>query len=374
MINRIYSDLISKQLKVNNKVLVLYGARQIGKTTMLKNLNSSLKTLWINGDLKRNQEILSQNDIQVIKDFIDDNELLIIDEAQNIRDIGNVLKIIYDEFPQVKVIATGSSSLELANELKEPLTGRSKTLQMYPIAMMELRKTKSIIDLKDELFTYLNYGMYPEVLTLKGAESKKAHLMELVSAYLYKDVLQLNNIKHSDKIYKLLQLLAYQIGSLVSIHEIANALKINQETVNHYIDLLEKGFVIKRLSGLSNNPRKEISKMDKFYFIDVGIRNAIINNFSDIEIRNDKGALWENFIFMERQKYLSYKGLTSQSYFWRRYSGAEIDLVEQRDGIFHAFEFKWKNKKTKVPASWEEDYPNNTYTCVDVDSFKNFVI
>jgi predicted AAA+ superfamily ATPase len=374
MINRIYSDLISKQLKVNNKVLVLYGARQIGKTTMLKNLNSSLKTLWINGDLKRNQEILSQNDIQVIKDFIDDNELLIIDEAQNIRDIGNVLKIIYDEFPQVKVIATGSSSLELANELKEPLTGRSKTLQMYPIAMMELRKTKSIIDLKDELFTYLNYGMYPEVLTLKGAESKKAHLMELVSAYLYKDVLQLNNIKHSDKIYKLLQLLAYQIGSLVSIHEIANALKINQETVNHYIDLLEKGFVIKRLSGLSNNPRKEISKMDKFYFIDVGIRNAIINNFSDIEIRNDKGALWENFIFMERQKYLSYKGITSQSYFWRRYSGSEIDLVEQRDGIFHAFEFKWKNKKTKVPASWEEDYPNNTYTCVDVDSFKNFVI
>jgi uncharacterized protein len=374
MIQRLFANIITKQLSVNNKVIVLYGARQIGKTTLLKSLKTNKKTLWINGDLKRNQDILSQNDLTVIKDFIDDNELLIIDEAQNIPNIGLVLKILYDEFPNIQIIATGSSAIELASETKEPLTGRSKTFQMYPISLMELRKTKSIIDIKDELPMYLKYGMYPEILMLKGSESKQAHLHELVSAYLYKDILQLNNIKHSDKIYKLLQLLAYQIGSLVSIHEIANTLGINQETVNHYIDLLEKGFVIQRLSGLSNNSRKEISKMDKFYFVDVGIRNAVINNFNDIELRNDKGAIWENFIFIERQKYLSYNEIVVRNYFWRRYSGAEIDLVEQKDGVFNAFEFKWLNKKTKVPKSWTEDYPNYTYNVVDTENFKDFVI
>jgi predicted AAA+ superfamily ATPase len=374
MIQRLFANIIAKQLSVNNKVIVLYGARQIGKTTMLKSLKTNKKTLWINGDLKRNQDILSQNDLTVIKDFIDDNELLIIDEAQNIPNIGLVLKILYDEFPNIQIIATGSSAIELASETKEPLTGRSKTFQMYPISLMELRKTKSIIDIKDELPMYLKYGMYPEILMLKGSESKQAHLQELVSAYLYKDILQLNNIKHSDKIYKLLQLLAYQIGSLVSIHEIANTLGINQETVNHYIDLLEKGFVIQRLSGLSNNPRKEISKMDKFYFVDVGIRNAIINNFNAIELRNDKGALWENFIYIERQKFLSYNEIVTRNYFWRRYSGAEIDLVEQKDGVFNAFEFKWLNKNTKVPKSWAEDYPNYTYNVVDTENFKDFVI
>jgi uncharacterized protein len=374
VIYRLAIDIIKNELSRHRKVIVMYGARQTGKTTLLKSLKESKKTLWVNGDLQRNQDVLSRKDLTIIRELIDDNELLIIDEAQNIQDIGSVLKIIYDEIPEVQVIATGSSSLELASVTMEPLTGRSKTIHLYPVSIQELRQTMSVFDIKSELPLYLKYGMYPEILTLSGAKSKQAQLQELVTAYLYKDILQLSNIRHSDKIHKLLQLLAYQIGSLVSVNEISNTLGLNHETVNHYLDLLEKGFVIKRLSGLSNNPRKEISKMDKFYFIDVGVRNAIISNFSDIELRNDKGALWENFIFMERQKFLSYNNISCNSYFWRRYSGAEIDLIEQRDGLYHAFEIKWNAKKHKVPDSWVNTYPNHTFSVINSENFMEFVV
>lgn len=374
MIYRSISDFISDEIRLKNKVIVMYGARQTGKTTLLKSIKTNKKILWLNGDLQRNQDVLSKKDLTIIRELIDDNELLIIDEAQNIPEIGSVLKVIYDEIPEVQVIATGSSSLELASATMEPLTGRSKTIQLYPVSIQELRKTMSVFDIKSELPVYLKYGMYPEILTLAGANSKQAHLKELVTAYLYKDILQLANIRHSDKIHKLLQLLAYQIGSLVSVNEISNTLGLNHETVNHYLDLLEQGFIIKRLSGLSNNPRNEISKMDKFYFIDVGVRNAIISNFSDMDLRNDKGAIWENFIFMERQKYLSYNHISCNSYFWRRYSGAEIDLVEQRDGIYHAFEIKWNPKKRKVPDSWVKDYPNHTFDVINSENFVSYVV
>lgn len=374
MLHRIMSDNIFNQLKTNHKIIVLYGARQIGKTTLLKSINLNKKTIWINGDLKQYQDILSQNDQAKLKELIDDNELLIVDEAQNIPNIGQTLKIIYDEFPNVQVIAKGSSSLELASTTQEALTGRSKTFQMFPISMQELRRTNSVFDLKSNLSNYLKYGMYPEILTIENASAKQSHLQELVSAYLYKDILQLSNIRHSDKIHKLLQLLAFQIGSLVSVNEISNSLGLNHETVNNYLDLLEKGFIIKRLSGLSQNPRKEISKMDKFYFVDIGIRNALIQNFNDMELRTDKGALWENFIFMERQKYLSNNQISCNSYFWRRYSGAEIDLIEQREGKYFAFEFKWKNKKVKAPQSWIEDYPNQEFSAIDTENFMEFVL
>jgi len=376
MVERILTTNILQQLQNSRKVIVLYGARQIGKTTLIKTLQKeySGKCLLLNGDLKNVQDTLSSQDLETFKNTVDDNDLLIIDEAQNIPNIGINLKILFDEFPNLKIIATGSSSFELANTLKEPLTGRKTTLKMYPISLMELRKTNSIFELKAQLGSFLTYGMYPEILTLQGSNTKQQHLQELVSSYLYKDILALSNIKHSDKIHKLLQLLAHQVGSLVSVNELSNKLGLNHETINNYINLLEDGFIIQRLSGLSNNPRNEISKMDKIYFTDIGIRNAIIENYSPIDIRNDIGAIWENFIFMERQKYVSYNNIHGKNYFWRRYSGSEIDLIEMRDGMFHAFEIKWNKRKTSAPKSWLLDYPNSTFTEINQDNFTDYVL
>ncbi len=376
MIQRAFITKIRSQLSENKKIVVLYGARQIGKTTMLRELarDYDAKVLWVNGDLAEYQEVLSSRSKQRLTDFIDDNQLLIIDEAQNIPHIRETLKILYDEFSHVRVIATGSSALQLAGKTKESLAGRAVTMYMQPIAMMELRATHSKFEIRKNLSNYLLYGCYPEVLTTTGAESKKALLTELVSSYLYRDVLQLSNIKNSDKIYKLLQLLAYQIGDLVSVHELAKTLSLNHETVSHYIDLLQKSFVIFSLSGLSNNPRKEISKMDKYYFVDVGIRNSLINDFNEPDIRADKGGLWENFFIAERIKYLIYNDIPSINYFWRRYSGAEIDWVEQRDGVYHCLEIKWKKLRKSPPKSWVEGYPSHTYQSVNTENFLDFVL
>ena len=373
MLHRDMAGILNVALNKGNKIIVLYGARQVGKTTLLKTFAHHYKMLWINGDLQKYQDVFSKKDVAAYQELFEDNNLIIIDEAQNIPDIGTVLKILYDELPHIRIIATGSSTLDLASKTMEPLTGRSKTIKMFPISINELLKTQSVFDVKSNLNSYLTYGMYPEIITLEGANQKRQHLEELVGAYLYKDILQLTSIRHSDKLYKLLQLLAYQIGSLVSVNEISNALRLNHETVNQYITLLEKGFVIQRLSGWSNNSRKEISKMDKIYFTDIGIRNSLISNFNDIDIRQDKGAIWENFLFMERQKHLAYNEISCNSYFWRRYSGAEIDLVEQRDGKLFAYEFKWKNKKSKAPASWLEEYENQEFSVIDSDNFMGFI-
>lgn len=376
MISRSLQFSIQSHLAGTKKVIVLYGARQIGKTTMLKNLMSEFrgKSLWVNGDLAEYQEVLSSKSKASLQALIDDNELVIIDEAQNIPSIGENLKILYDEFPNVRVIATGSSSLELAGKTKESLAGRAITLQMHPIAIQELRKDFSLFDLKTNLHDYIIYGLYPEIVTATGADTKKNLLKELVSSYLYRDILQLSNIKNSDKIYKLLQLLAYQVGQLVSIHELAKSLSLNHETVGNYLDLLEKSFVIFSLSGLSRNPRKEISKMDKYYFVDTGVRNSLINDFNTLDIRNDKGELWENFFINERRKYLDYNNHIVQRYFWRRYSGAELDWVELQDDHFHVFEIKWNKTRKNPPASWVTDYPNHDFHSITQDNFWEYVM
>jgi len=370
------TEVILKNLNESEKIILLFGARQVGKTTLLKEVVAGYlgKSLWMNGDLQNTKEVLSRHNIRAIKDLLDDNKLLIIDEAQNIPNIGLTLKIIFDELPDIRVVATGSSSLELANTTMEALTGRTRTFHLFPMSLLELRRDQSVFEIKDHLESHLVYGMYPEVLTLTGGESKRTHLRELVSSYLYKDILQLSNIRHSDKIHKLLQLLAFQIGNLVSVNELSKTLQLNHETINNYIDLLEKGFIIQRLSGLSNNPRNEISKMDKFYFTDIGIRNAVIENFAEVPLRNDLGALWENFIVLERLKFLNYNNIHSKNYFWRRYSGAEIDWVEQRDGRYYAFEIKWGNRKTNVPKSWVLNYPDATFTLVTKSNFTDAVI
>jgi hypothetical protein len=376
MFIRLLHAVLLKQLNESNKIVMLYGPRQTGKTTLLKLLVEKFKgaVSWANGDLKNIQEAFSSQNLERLKEMVDDADLLIIDEAQNIPNIGINLKILYDEIPDLKIIATGSSSIELANVTKEALTGRTATFRLYPLSLEELRTQYSVFDLKQQLPGFLVYGLYPEVVMLTGISAKRQHLQEIVSGYLYKDILQLANIRHSDKIHRLLQLLAFQIGSLVSVNELAQKLSLNHETVNNYLDLLENGFIIQRLSGLSNNPRNEISKMDKFYFTDVGIRNAVIENFSDVTLRNDIGALWENFIFIERQKFLSNHGMHGKSYFWRRYSGAEINLIEQRDGLYHAFEIKWQVKNAKIPASFKQDYQDSTFQVINRENFPSFVM
>lgn len=376
MIQRALADKIREDVRASNKIVIIYGPRQVGKTTLVRELLNGLpvKSLEINADQLKYNDILSSRDLTKMKELVGGYELLFIDEAQQIHNIGINLKILHDSLPALKIIATGSSSFELANKLKEPLTGRTWTYRLYPISMQELALQYTPFELKDNLESYLLYGMYPEVLQLEGAEQKIRHLRELASAYLYKDVLQLSNIKHSDKVVKLLKLLAFQTGSLVSLHELGKSLEMSHETVSHYIDLLEKGFIVFRLTGFNRNLRKEVNKMNKIYFYDTGIRNMLIENFNPLDLRHDTGALWENFLLVERLKKSEYQRLYSNKYFWRTYSGAELDYIEEREGRLFGFEFKWKKSKSKAPDTWLETYDNATYQRVNRDNFLDFVL
>ncbi|TAK46491.1 MAG: ATP-binding protein [Saprospiraceae bacterium] len=376
MIQRSIEATIRDDLANSGKIIIVYGPRQVGKTTLVQKILKTLplRVLEVNADQFKYHDVLSSRDLARMKELVGNNELLFIDEAQNISNIGINLKILRDNLPELKIIATGSSSFELANKLKEPLTGRTSTFQLYPIALQELAARHTPFELKDRLETYLLYGMYPEVLTMEGSDRKIRHLRELTSAYLYKDVLQLANLKHADKIVKLLKLLAFQVGSLVSLHELGKSLEMSHETVNNYIDLLEKGFVLFRLTGFSRNLRKEVNKMSKIYFYDTGIRNMLIENFNPIGLRHDIGALWENFLLAERIKKMEYQQLYGSRYFWRTYSGAELDYVEERAGQLSGFEFKWKAGKQRPPASWPDTYHYASYQLVNRDNFLEFVL
>jgi predicted AAA+ superfamily ATPase len=375
MISRVIEEQIRQELLNYRKIIILYGARQVGKTTLIREVLATLpfKKLEINADQLKYQEVLSSRDLTKMEELIGDSEVLFIDEAQQIPNIGINLKILYDQKPALKIIATGSSSFDLASQVQEPLTGRTKTWRLFPVAIQELRSHHSPFEIKDRLEQYLLYGMYPEVLALQGRDAKIGHLRELASSYLYKDILQLSNIRHSDKIVKLLKLLAFQTGSPVSLHELGQSLEMSHETVSHYIDLLEKGFIIFRLSGYSRNPRKEVSKMNKIYFYDTGIRNMLIENFNALQWRQDTGFLWENFLIAERIKKLAYASIYGGTYFWRTYGGAELDLVEERDGQLFGYEFKWKAAAAKPPASWLETYAGSSFLGVNRDNFLDFV-
>ncbi len=376
MIPRTIASQIRDDLLSSNKIVILYGPRQVGKTTLVREILSDmpLRKLEVNADQLKYNEVLSSRDLRKMQELIGHHELLFIDEAQNITNIGINLKILHDNLPHLKIIATGSSSFELANQLKEPLTGRTWTYRLFPISMLELSKQYTPFELKDQLETHLRFGTYPDVLSMQGSEAKIRYLQELASSYLYKDILQLSNIRNSDKIFKLLKLLAFQAGSLVSLHELGKSLEMSHETVNNYIDLLEKGFIVFRLSGFSRNLRKEVTKMNKVYFYDNGIRNMLIENFNPIDLRHDAGALWENFLIAERRKKIEYERMFGSTYFWRTYSGAELDYVEEREGRLQGFEFKWKAATAKPPATWLETYSNASYQLVNKENFLEFVM
>lgn len=376
MIPRALVNQIINRLKQSNKIIILYGARQVGKTTMIKWLlkNEFSKILEINADQKKYHDILSSTDLHQIKRLISGYQLLFIDEAQRIPNIGLNLKIIYDNIPELKVIATGSSSFELANRISEPLTGRTWTYTLYPISVLEWRETKTPFEIEEMLPEFLTFGMYPEVFSYKNDLDKMDYLKELINSFLYKDLLDLSQIKNSGKIFDLLRLLAYQIGSPVSYNELGKKLGLSTDTVISYIDLLEKVFVIYRLSGFSKNLRKEVTKNKKIYFYDVGVRNAFIEDFTSPEIRNDIGHLWENFIISERIKRNHYLRKHSIPFYWRTYTGAELDYIEQGAGKLKGFEIKWGNKVAKAPKSWVENYPEADFNTINTINFQEFIV
>lgn len=374
MIKRYYSNI--QELIEPGRVLVIYGPRQVGKTTLLQNFLSTTKKKYKldSGDNIRTQQTLNSQDFSQIMEYIAGYELLAIDEAQNIPNIGMALKIIVDQRPDLFVIVTGSSSFDLSNQIGEPLTGRKRTITLFPIAQLELQQLYNQHELKENLEDFLIFGGYPDVVTASTRQKKITLLEELVDAYLLKDILALERVKGSKVLWDLVKLLAFQVGSEVSSSELGSQLGLDVKTVQRYIDLLEKSFVIFRLTGFSRNLRKEITKKHKYYFFDLGIRNAIIAQFNVLDQRNDIGSLWENFIVMERLKKRSYHNIYGNTYFWRTYSKQEIDLIEERDGMLYAYESKWSTKKAlRPPALWLDTYPESTFNVITPKNYLDFV-
>jgi uncharacterized protein len=375
-IPRKISDSIVNKLRKSSKVVLLYGARQLGKTTLsnfiIKELN--IKTMIVNADQSIYHDVLSSRDVNKLKSLVAGYELLFIDEAQQIPELGLNLKILHDEIPELKILVTGSSSFKIANEVTESLTGRKWTFQLFPVSIQELAVNKNKFELNLELENLLIHGSYPEVYTTINKSEKEDLLFEISDSYLYKDILELANIKYPRKIRDLLKLLAFQIGSEVSILELSKNLKVNRETVENYIDLLEKSFVIFRLSGYSRNLRKEISKQDKFYFYDLGIRNAIIGNFNYLNSRNDIGSLWENFVIAERKKFLNYSNIRKETYFWRTYTGAELDYIEESGDFLNGYEIKFQKNKSRIPKTWKDTYSNSDYSIINKENYLDFLI
>ena len=374
MISRFYDDLFDEYL-VPNKVLVIYGPRQVGKTTLVSTFlkTYSGKVYSSSGENQQLQTILASNDFSRIIPYFSDYDLVVIDEAQRIENIGQGLKIIVDQIPGINVIATGSSSFDLSNKIGEPLVGRQIIKRLFPVSVMELIENYGRAYVWDNLDNLLIFGAYPEVLTAVSLTQKKEYLTQLRDSYLYKDILELENIRASKKILHLLRLIAYQIGQEVSLQELGNALDMSKNTVARYLDLLEKSFVLINVGGFSRNLRKEITKTSRYYFYDLGVRNAVINNFSYPDERDDRGQLWENFLFIERMKKLAYQQIFANFYFWRTWDRQEIDLVEDRDGKLYGYEFKAGSKSPKAPKLWGATYPKATYEVINKDNFMTFI-
>lgn len=372
MVERIIKEILNSKIGTG-KAIILMGARQVGKTTLLRELFSRQDgVLWLNGDEPDIRDIFEKISSTRLKSIIGKNKILVIDEAQRIVDIGLKLKLITDNIPSVQLIATGSSSFDLANKVNEPLTGRKWEYKMFPISFAEMVAHHGLVEEKRLIPHRLIYGYYPDVITSIGDE--KEILKQLSDSYLYKDILMWEQIKKPDKLLKLLQALAYQVGAQVSYNELGQLCGLDSKTVEKYILLLEQTFVIFRLGSFSRNLRNELKSSKKIYFYDNGIRNALIANFAQPEQRSDVGALWENFVISERMKNNHYKGRWCNTWFWRTTKQQEIDYIEEEDGIISAYEFKWnKNVKAKVPAIFSQNY-NSQFTVIHKDNIDEFLL
>lgn len=364
------SDLKSSE----NKVIIIYGPRQAGKTTLIKQIKESLKIkiLEYTGDDLQAQKIFSRYELAYLKEIITGYDLLIIDEAQKIENIGQTLKLITDNF-KIKIIVSGSASFDLANKVDEPLTGRTRTYWLYPFAFAEVKDLHKTASSETILESFMRFGMMPKTHQLANESEKTNYLYEYINTYLSKDILMFGDVRKPQKVIDLLTLLALQISQEVSIPELAQNLAISQITVNKYLDVLEKMFVIVNLRGFSRNLRKEISKTSKYYFVDVGIRNALIRNFNPLAMRDDFGELFENFFIIEKRKRAYYQNEPANFYFWRTYDQKEIDLIEEREGKLFGYECKWKDGGAKAPTDWLSAYPNSSYEIVNKDNYSKYL-
>ncbi len=358
------------------KLIILYGARRTGKTTLSKMLLDKYpeKSRYINCELLQNQQALATTNSEQLKEFLGDSRLVVLDEAQEITDIGKVLKILVDTFPDMQILATGSSSFDLAQKISEPLTGRAREYILYPLSFEEISKEHDVIFAHAKLESILRFGTYPGVFNLSESEAKE-ELRDIASKYLYKDILKFKDLKRPDLVLNLLQAVALQVGNEVSYHELATLLKENHHTIRSYLELLEKCFVVFRLRSFSRNLRKEIGSSFKVYFYDLGIRNTLINNFNPLTIRSDVGALWENFCVVERMKRNHNSRRFPNTYFWRTYDQKEVDYLEEEGGMLHAFEFKWNPEASvKHPVEFMKTYPQSTFTVVNNDNYAKFLL
>lgn len=374
-LKRTIKTLIQDNLRPN-KVVVLLGPRRVGKTVLINQILDEVTEpyLLLNGEDIATKEFFVRRSVVNFIQLLDSKRLLVIDEAQKIPDIGSSLKLMIDEIKGLRILITGSSAFDVENYTGEPLTGRKYTFKLFALSEQEFDQIETIITKKDRLRERLIYGNYPELLQLNTKAEKNRYLNELVTSYLLKDILSFENIKNSDKIISLLRLLAFQIGSLVSTTEIGKQLGMSGNTVSKYLDLLSKVFIIHKVGGFSRNLRKEITKNNRWYFFDNGIRNILTANMNPIELRNDVGQLWENYVISERIKYQNYSGMIVNNYFWRTYDQQEIDWVEERGGKLYGYEFKWNPKKQpKAPGGWKNNYPEAEFKVINQDNFSNWI-
>lgn len=374
MIQRILEQK-ARQLLGNRKALLIMGARQVGKSTLLHQLlDDRPKVLWLNGDDIDVRELFHDISSTRLRALIGNNEYLVIDEAQRIPDIGLRLKLVTDQIPTVQVIATGSSSFDLASKVNEPLTGRKREFKMFPLTFQEMVDHTGLLDELRMIPHRMVYGYYPEVVCSPGEEV--GVLKELSDSYLYKDILSLDGINKPDKLTRLLKALALQIGSQVSYNEVGNLIGLDSKTVERYVDILEKSFIIFRIDSFSRNLRNELKASRKIYFWDLGIRNAVIGNLAHIENRNDVGELWENYAIAERMKRNAYRQSFAQSGFWRTRQQKEIDYIEEENGRLHAFEFKWNERKANVkcPEAFATAYPDADFQVVTPKNVEGFLM
>ncbi|MCR9103245.1 MAG: ATP-binding protein [bacterium] len=375
LLKRAIEDEVLKYLRPN-KVVVLLGPRRVGKTVLIQQILKKISEpyLLLHGEDQDVRRQLEYRSTQRYKNIIGGKSLLIIDEAQKIPEIGNVLKLMVDTIAGIKILATGSSAFDLEKFTGEPLTGRKHTFYLFGLSEKELNQRENIIEKEANLRNRLVYGNYPELIHLEDLQERKAYLNELIKSYLLKDILEFDLIRNSEKILQLLRLIAYQIGSEVSFTELGKQLGISKNTVERYLDLLSKVYIIHSVGAWSRNLRKEIVKGRKWYFFDNGIRNALIGDMKPIENRNDVGLLWENYIISERIKYQQYEKMLVYNYFWRTYDQQEIDWIEDREGKLHAYEFKWNpNKKAKLPNIFKETYPNSEFAVINRENFLEWV-
>ncbi|HON52134.1 MAG TPA: ATP-binding protein [Bacteroidales bacterium] len=372
-IQRTLQQEIEKRLKPN-KVMLLLGARRVGKTILIKKIISNFtgKVLMLNGEDSDSLVLLANRSISNYQNLLKGIDLLVIDEAQNVPEIGQKLKLIVDEIPNIKVIASGSSSFDLLNFTGEPLVGRSYTLYLHPFSQQELGAIENALETKQNLESRLIYGSYPELISLDNTD-KKEYLNNIVNSYLLKDILIIDGIRNASKMLDLLRLIAFQTGNLVAYDELGKQLGMSKNTVEKYLDLLSKVFVIYRLGAYSKNLRKEISKSSKWYFYDTGIRNAIIGNFAPLALRNDVGQLWESYILSERIKQKCFNVLNTQHFFWRTYDGQELDIVEIEDTTIRAFECKWNTAKAKIPVAFAQAYSEAQFSVISQDNYLEFI-